>query len=81
MSPAANAVVAGTADNAVTAARANAAALLNNLHIFIHYLLFILVLIVDFWQKKSRPCGQPLIVLFSDSYWQYLGGEVWRGGS
>ena len=38
------------------------------------------MLIVDFLAEKNRPCGQPLIILFSDSYWQYLGGEVWRGG-
>jgi len=48
---------------------------------FIHYLLFVLMLIVDFLAEKKPPIWTALIVLFSDSYWQYLGGEVWRGGS
>ncbi len=80
MSPAANAVVAGTADNAVTAAKANAAALLNNLRIFIHYLLFVLMLIVDFLAEKKPPMWTALIILFSDSYWQYLGERCGGGG-
>ena len=39
------------------------------------------MLIVDFLTEKKLPMWTALIVLFSDSYWQYLGGEVWRGGS
>ena len=39
------------------------------------------MLIVDFLAEKKPPMWTALIVLFSDSYWQYLGGEVWRGGS
>ena len=39
MSPAANAVVAGSTEKVVTAAMTRAAAFLNNLGNFIHYLL------------------------------------------
>ena len=39
------------------------------------------MLIVDFLAEKKPPMWTALIVLFSDSYWQYIGGEVWRGGS
>ena len=43
--------------------------------------VMVLVLIVDFLAEKKPPMWTALIFLFSDSYWQYLGGEVWRGGS